>query len=966
MGDRLTTKHDPPTTEQADLDQSRHWLTTLHGGAPGLINIVATDEWAGRTFATDTAGINAAVGYIRALDRQGRQGIYARVTTLTQAPPPGKRGGAPDSLAFPGFWADIDLAGPGHKTKNKLPATVEEAQRIIAVSGLPEPTMWIHSGGGLYPWHLLHEPTLVTADNYDDMATLAARWQLVILAASEQLGYHYGEGVGDLARVLRVPGTINRKEGLARACTVIESSGATYALDELATALYSIDLPEPAHAARTAPPPRPRATTTLTGGNQVGPFDALAEVCEWRHLFEPVGWTFVQAERDGAELWLRPGGTSKYSVRCGYHGVPVAVVHSEEAGLPSGAGQRLTHGRVLAHLYYGGNETAAAKDLRAAAAADPAAGPARGLPAQVLDHIRQRCAVRPWAPETPWPSAPAQHHDEPDPADEPPTTTLTSTSDVRRIMAAASEADTLRGVFPNHTALHNHHWPSPEDDQQQPTVLPPFPVHTLPGDVGKFVEAVAIYMQVPVDLPAFAVLGALAALVGGHATITGKWTEKALNLFLAAIADSGEGKSPAVGAVTAPLYELERTLRTEYDAAYADMAERHEIAVKTRDRLVTKIADADGTKRTKLLAELDSIKQEIADNTPPPRPQLLAGDVTPEVLGKIMHRTGGHIGIISAEGGFMGTLTGRYSKGIPNLELVLTAFDTSEPYRLERITREPFEVARPSLTVSLAVQPVVIADALNSSAVADRGLLNRFLLAAPESLAGRRDKDPPSVPPHLADAWRATVKRTFYAVLPSGRAVDENGEPLGPVPMQIGEDAEALHLEWRRRLEERVDPDSGDLAAMKGWAKKLEGLVYRIAALLHLASGKSPSEPVDVPAMLDALTIADWAIPHAVAVLGGGAGNDPGRPSGPVQEAAENVLSWIRRKGVEEFTVETVRAGLRGRSWVKQHGAQGIRAALLVLAQQGWIASVERAGADGRKLKDASFVPHPELLGRAL
>ena len=153
---------------------------------------------------------------------------------------------------------------------------------------------------------------------------------------------------------------------------------------------------------------------------------------------------------------------------------------------------------------------------------------------------------------------------------------------------------------------------------------------------------------------------------------------------------------------------------------------------------------------------------------------------------------------------------------------------------------------------------------------------------------------------------------------------------------------------------------------MKGWAKKLEGLVYRIAALLHLASGKSPSEPVDVPAMLDALTIADWAIPHAVAVLGGGAGNDPGRPSGPVQEAAENVLSWIRRKGVEEFTVDTVRAGLRGRSWVKQHGAQGIRAALLVLVQQGWVASVERAGADGRKLKDASFVPHPDLLRSAL
>ncbi|OPG13674.1 YfjI family protein [Microbispora sp. GKU 823] len=633
--------------------------------------------------------------------------------------------------------------------------------------------------------------------------------------------------------------------------------------------------------------------------------------------------------------------------------MPVAVVHSEEAGLPTGGGNKLTHGRLFAHLHYRGDETAAAKDLRAAAAGDPTAGPAaRALRPQILDHIRNRCGIRPWEPDIPWPTAPD---------DQAPEVGPDGTVDVRKMMATADEADVLRGVFVTRDVLAHHTWTTPRDDERH-TVLPPFPVHTLPGDVGKFVEAVATYMQVPVDLPSFAVFGALATLVGGHATITGKWTENALNLFLAAIADSGEGKSPAVGAVTAPIYELERDLRREYDDSYGDMADHYEIAVKTRDRLITKIADATGAKRTQLMAELDAVKAEIADNTPPPRPQLLAGDVTPEVLGRIMHRTGGHIGIISAEGGFLGTLSGRYNKGIPNLELVLTAFDTSEPYRLERITRDPFEVERPSLSLSLAVQPVVIADAVNSAAVADRGLMNRFLLANPESLAGRRDKNPPRVPPHLVDAWRATVRRAFYAVLPNGRPFDDDGAPKPPVPMQISEHAEALHLQWRCRLEERVDPDSGDLAPIKGWAKKLEGLVYRIAALLHLAAGRPAEEPVDEVVMADALTIADWAIPHAVSVLV----PREDKPAGPVEEAAGHVLAWIRRKQVEEFTVDTVRAELRGRSWVKQHGAQGVKAALVALAAQGWIASVERAGADGRRLSTALFVPHPELLGRVL
>jgi hypothetical protein len=39
---------------------------------------------------------------------------------------------------------------------------------------------------------------------------------------------------------------------------------------------------------------------------------------------------------------------------------------------------------------------------------------------------------------------------------------------------------------------------------------------------------------------------------------------------------------------------------------------------------------------------------------------------------------------------------------------------------------------------------------------------------------------------------------------------------------------------------------------------------------------------------------------------------------------------------------------------------------LVTLAKQGWLASVERQGADGRRLGEGSFIPHPELLGRSL
>ncbi|WP_049568691.1 hypothetical protein, partial [Nonomuraea sp. SBT364] len=251
------------TPHQADLQQVHAWLNTLHGGAPGLLNISATNAWAGAHFTTDPDGLDAAVAYVGKLDRQGKQGIYARATTLRTAPPPGSRGPADLSLSFPGFWADIDLNVPGHKHEVcaadcakghthitlPLPPDADAARNILAAAGLPEPTMWINSGGGWYPWHLLDTPHTITAATYDDIVTLSTRWQLVIEAAARTLGWHYGRGVGDLARVLRIPGTINRKADLERPCRIAEASGTTYTLDQLATLLYSIDLPDPEPAA---------------------------------------------------------------------------------------------------------------------------------------------------------------------------------------------------------------------------------------------------------------------------------------------------------------------------------------------------------------------------------------------------------------------------------------------------------------------------------------------------------------------------------------------------------------------------------------------------------------------------------------------------------------------------------------------------------------------------------------------
>jgi hypothetical protein len=152
-------------------------------------------------------------------------GIYFRATML---PPQGikeGRGSAGDAHALAFLWADLDYGTVGHKPPPGfvLPPDEEAARKIIA--DLPTPTLIVHSGGGLYPiWRFKH-PVLITDANRAEVKTRSQDWQNLIKVSAERLGWHYGSGVGDLARVLRLPGSVNRKDGLERPCRVIEHSG---------------------------------------------------------------------------------------------------------------------------------------------------------------------------------------------------------------------------------------------------------------------------------------------------------------------------------------------------------------------------------------------------------------------------------------------------------------------------------------------------------------------------------------------------------------------------------------------------------------------------------------------------------------------------------------------------------------------------------------------------------------------
>lgn len=118
------------------------------------------------------------------------------------------RGSETSAVAIPGAWIDIDTLEGVHKKQN-LP-TKAEALALLDSLRL-KPTLIVDSGGGLHPYWLTREPWIFGTEQERQSAhDLLDGFERVISARFRERGWHL-DTVADLARILRVPGTINHK-----------------------------------------------------------------------------------------------------------------------------------------------------------------------------------------------------------------------------------------------------------------------------------------------------------------------------------------------------------------------------------------------------------------------------------------------------------------------------------------------------------------------------------------------------------------------------------------------------------------------------------------------------------------------------------------------------------------------------------------------------------------------------------
>ncbi|MET9083751.1 hypothetical protein ABZX77_17960 [Streptomyces sp. NPDC004237] len=403
----------------ADPDAIRQWLHRLYADAPGYLSICSdVDGFAGRRFLTDAAGLEAAVSYIVATDRSRPKGIYAQVTTLREHPPigpNGKQGRGGEDLAYglTHLWGDGDYGTIGHKPgPDDLPAPpdAEAAAKVVAESGLPDPSGWAKTGGGYNPVWLLDKVQLL--DTPEDQAAakeLTTGLQAILGAQAYLHGWSWDHEIGNLDRLMKIPGTVNRKAGCPeRMASIGPGHGEVFDLADLAAIIADLAPTARELLAQAAgekaqrkadrqgvprTPPRQERPSGLHSGD--GPLDVLADMQTFRDVLEPERWTCTGQSGEW-ELWLRPTvdgepPSSTYSLKCNNY---VAVNWSERSDLPVGAlprGQKLTVGTLWAHLHYAGNVSEAARDILRAAGGRGARGAAGRLPAPVLAEVKQRC-----------------------------------------------------------------------------------------------------------------------------------------------------------------------------------------------------------------------------------------------------------------------------------------------------------------------------------------------------------------------------------------------------------------------------------------------------------------------------------------------------------------------------------------------------------------------------------------------
>ena len=175
--------------------------------------------------------------------------IWHAVNPVCVEPTDAKRGDELSVSYQTAVVVDIDIRSDAHKgDPSKFAANFDEAKSFLPFT----PSLLIYSGYGLHAYYIFDTPIRITDENREQ---IKRRNNLLLDVTRLRANGKKIDGVGDLPRIMRTPGTFNYKLGTNNAplCHIVEDSGLRFSPAELDEKLNALIIPTPPPETQSIP-----------------------------------------------------------------------------------------------------------------------------------------------------------------------------------------------------------------------------------------------------------------------------------------------------------------------------------------------------------------------------------------------------------------------------------------------------------------------------------------------------------------------------------------------------------------------------------------------------------------------------------------------------------------------------------------------------------------------------------------
>lgn len=397
---------------------------------------------------------------------------------------------------------------------------------------------------------------------------------------------------------------------------------------------------------------------------------------------------------------------------------------------------------------------------------------------------------------------------------------------------------------------HSDHETSPADK--------PFPVHYLPVNLRRAVNAITDVIPMPAAIPACVAIGATSAAIGNGLRIrsTAQGDTSGANVFILAAAQSSSGKSLAYKHLFRPFREFEAGLRGDYRKFSKPKVEHERKMIAAEQRKIQKLIEGKGASEEDRQRHQE-LENELAKLNRISEPRLFVENITPQKLVRVMSQQPSEC-LTSASPDAresIKVLLGKHNGGQADDAFYISAW-SRETYAFDRVSSEGESIVleSPCLNLLWLVQPDRLRELAAETEVFESGFYQRLLVSNQGGEAVMPSKNP--IDQAALDMWQETqeellncyrISEEASLVLPSPEAFDALWE--------FQEEAVRLQNEQYR-----------DLPTVTGkWGEN----AWRLALIFHAIKHgrKAAGTRLRLDTAQEAIMVMDWFSQQSLALL---------------------------------------------------------------------------------------------------